>query len=491
MEQQQHVEALSPPAAAYGQALGSPSAFSLDNAANDGGNALNLHEYLAGMMSPGAFTASLPQHSSGFEGHGSPAAEAGHHPTPVNFADLLAEFTSAHNAFSPDTTTGPATSHKGGDSSAETTSPVLAPAANGNGDLAHANGPTEAATGQRTAQEILLEQLKALYPAAGPAETGAPEPSTSSQPSPAEAEQPKHRSPRLEASHDAHGIMSAALPNAHAHHAAQAASSPAASNGSGIQLDPNMQAQLHHWLSQSLGGTAPSPAVQSPVPTDAYGAPAYQHGRSASTSAHLPAHLFHHGQQSAAHSPASVAYQHAQSAPVSHHASPLPAFGGPMQEQPYPASGPSTPYGQPPASTSQPLYPFPTSAMPIAIPSFLAQNLPDPAASPANFQAQLAAMQMLVSANAQAQVQAQLQMQAQQQQHHYQQPSVLFQPGQPFQQPPAYEQQPTPLQQASNPQIPFEIRTPAPGTASSSYREADVSCRVARRSDETRRIDAP
>ena len=200
--------------------------------------ALSLQDYLASVMSSGTISAALPPPAaSGYEAFASPPADEQQNAQPVNFADILAEFTLAQNAFSPDTSGN----RGGGDSSAESTSPNLAPT-NGNrsdktGSQQEEQQPAPAAQA-KSAQEILLEQLKALYPAA-PAPTPAA-PSHHAQPPPPCQQQQQHSS-QVEAH-----------PSPHSQHGSTYAPSPSSSSSHGVQLGAEMQAQLQQWLAQSM-----------------------------------------------------------------------------------------------------------------------------------------------------------------------------------------------------------------------------------------------
>ena len=450
--------------------------------------ALSLQDYLAIVMSPGTISAALPPApASGYEAFASPPAEQ-QNAQPVNFADILAEFTLAQNAFSPDASGN----RGGGDSSAESTSPNLAPT-NGNrpdktGEEAEEPAPAAQA---KSAQEILLEQLKALYPAAP-----APTPAANADPEPVAPSH--HAPPRQQQQHSSHAE---AQPSPHSQPGSTYAPSPSSSSSHGVQLGAEMQAQLQQWLAQSMPTNNNNMTSQTPTPT---GPPAaasahthhHRHPHPGSAGFHPPAHLqqqhshSHHSASPSGYSlpqsPGVATFAHTHSsAPSSLHASPMPFYAGTpheqQQQQHYPGSSPATPlghgHGHPAASSS--LHPHlpPLANMPgaaaaalAALSPFLAGPQPNSPGGGSSLQAQLNALQMLVTANAQAQAHAQMQATA-----HAQNQQANAGGGMHGQQQPILEhQQATPLQQPSNPQTPFDIRTSAPGTASSSYRETDV-----------------
>lgn len=437
--------------------------------------ALSLQDYLASVMSSGTISAALPPPAaSGYEAFASPPADEQQNAQPVNFADILAEFTLAQNAFSPDTSGN----RGGGDSSAESTSPNLAPT-NGNrsdktGSQQEEQQPAPAAQA-KSAQEILLEQLKALYPAA-PAPTPAA-PSHHAQPPPPCQQQQQHSS-QVEAH-----------PSPHSQHGSTYAPSPSSSSSHGVQLGAEMQAQLQQWLAQSMPTNHSNTTSQVPTPT---GPPAaasahmhHYHHQSGSAGFHAPAHLQqqhpqHHSASptgySLPQSPGVATFAHTHSAPSSLHASPMPFYAGTpheQQQQHYPGSSPATPLGHGHPAASSSFHPHPpamvnmpgaaAAAALAALSPLLVGMQPNSPGGGSTVQAQLNALQMLVTANAQAQAHAQIQANADVGLHGQQQQ----------QQPVVEHQQATPLQQPSNPQTPFDIRTSAPGTASSSYRETD------------------
>ncbi|GAA5861820.1 hypothetical protein JCM3774_001313 [Rhodotorula dairenensis] len=447
----------------------SSSGFSLQQqppAATQPPAALNLHDYLASMASPGAMTAPLPLPAGDYEGFGSPADSSQHQIAPVNFADILAEFTLAQNAFSPDANAnghGNGGSQRGGDSSTESTSPNLVPAANGT----HPDAGGEAAppTQGKQAQDILLEQLRALYPAADAASGSN------------SAGQPPRQQRQLS--------QVPVQPSPHSQHEFTYAQSPTSSSSQSVQLGAEMQAQLQQWLAQSMATNGSLPGQTSTLTGPPAPASLHSHSQNGSAGFHAPAHLQQHQPHHASpsnypqsHSPTPATFGHTQSAPASHHASPMPYYAGTprdqQQQQHYPGSSPATPVGSN-ASASMPMHlphslnvPAGAAAAMTALSPFLAGVQPgSPGGS--TLQAQLTALQLLVTANAQVQAQAQFQAQGQanghqghQHQHHHQQ-----------QQPTLEHQHATPLQQPSNPQTPFDIRHSAPGTANSSYRETD------------------
>ena len=450
--------------------------------------ALSLQDYLATVMSPGTVSAALPPApASGYDAFASPPAEQ--NAQPVNFADILAEFTLAQNAFSPDASGN----RGGGDSSAESTSPNLAPT-NGNRPDKTAGAEEEEqpapAAQAKSAQEILLEQLKALYPAA---------------PAPTPAAPSHHVQKTPQQQQQQHSSQVEAQPSPHSQPGSTYAPSPSSSSSHGVQLGAEMQAQLQQWLAQSMPTNNSNMTSQTPTPT---GPPAaasahmhHHHHQSGSAGFHAPAHLQHqhsHSHHSASpsgyslpQSPGVATFAHTHSsAPSSLHASPMPFYAGTpheqqqQQQQHYPGSSPATPlgHGHPAASSSFHPYPPPVANMPgaavaaaalAALSPLLAGTQPTSPGGGSSLQAQLNALQMLVTANAQAQAQAQMQATA-----HAQNQQANAGSGMHGQQQPILEhQQATPLQQPSNPQTPFDIRTSAPGTASSSYRETDVSWR--------------
>lgn len=450
--------------------------------------ALTLQDYLASVMSPGTIAAALPPpHASGYEAFASPPADDSNQQQqaqPVNFADILAEFTLAQSAFSPD-----ANGNRGaGDSSAESTSPNLAPTNGNRSDKTRGEGEEAPAAQAKSAQEILLEQLKALYPAA-PAPTPAA---------------PSHHAQKPPQQQQQHSSQVEAQPSPHSQPGSTYAPSPSSSSSHGVQLGAEMQAQLQQWLAQSMPTNTGSSGMTSQVPTPT-GPPAaasthmhHHHHQSGSAGFHAPAHLqqqhphSHHSASPSGYSlpqsPGVASFAHTHSAPSSLHASPMPYYAGTpheqqQQQQHYPGSSPATPlgHGHPAASSSYHPQPHPVANMPgaaaaaalAALSPLLAGAQPNSPGGGSSLQAQLNALQMLVTANAQAQVHAQMQAHAQNQQanagggmHGQQQQPILE------------HQQATPLQQPSNPQTPFDIRTSAPGTASSSYRETDVSGRI-------------
>ncbi|GAA5965152.1 hypothetical protein JCM8115_006682 [Rhodotorula mucilaginosa] len=445
--------------------------------------ALTLQDYLASVMSPGTIAAALPPpHASGYEAFASPPADDSNQQQqaqPVNFADILAEFTLAQSAFSPD-----ANGNRGaGDSSAESTSPNLAPTNGNRSDKTRGEGEEAPAAQAKSAQEILLEQLKALYPAA-PAPTPAA---------------PSHHAQKPPQQQQQHSSQVEAQPSPHSQPGSTYAPSPSSSSSHGVQLGAEMQAQLQQWLAQSMPTNTGSSGMTSQVPTPT-GPPAaasthmhHHHHQSGSAGFHAPAHLqqqhphSHHSASPSGYSlpqsPGVASFAHTHSAPSSLHASPMPYYAGTpheqqQQQQHYPGSSPATPlgHGHPAASSSYHPQPHPVANMPgaaaaaalAALSPLLAGAQPNSPGGGSSLQAQLNALQMLVTANAQAQVHAQMQAHAQNQQanagggmHGQQQQPILE------------HQQATPLQQPSNPQTPFDIRTSAPGTASSSYRETD------------------
>lgn len=447
------------PAAAAAAAAGS---------ALPGSPALSLQDYLVSMMSPSALTASLPQFGSGYDGYGSPADHGSS--APVNFADILAEFT-AQNALSPEAS-GLLASQRGADGHGEGASPLPgAPAPNGLVPDAEANAAHAAPTPGRSAQEVLLEQLKALYPAASAAGAAPAAPERVEPPKPSSPLPPTAPGPGPSESH----------PSSLGHQQMPYAASPAPSNGSGaVPIAPDMQAQLQQWLSQSLAGFGALHSSQTPTPTGfspVNNAHSHPHPPQNSGYAH-PQHSQHPQQHQQQHpsphgyppqqSPVSANFAHTHSAPSSQQASPMPQYIQGSRDHQYPASGPSTPHNHHPAQQSNP---YPQGGMAAsALPPHMATSGAGSSAGDLSVQAQISALQLLVNANAQAQAQARAQGQSlgapgsahaqydqpQQQQHHEQQHT-------------------TPLQQASNPQTPFDMRMSAPGTANSSYRETDVS----------------
>ncbi|GAA5982004.1 hypothetical protein JCM10908_004700 [Rhodotorula pacifica] len=523
--------------------------------------ALSLQDYLASVMSPNTLAATLPPPVSGYEGYGSPADAQPNTAAPVNFADILAEFTLAQNAFSPDATSNApsnaptaAGSQRGGDSSAESTSPMLAPSTTNNGAKPDADGSAQqdglAQEQGKSAQEVLLEQLRALYPATPaavqqPPANAAPDsshmqtaPQQQQQQQQQRQQQQQQRQQQQHQPHHRHPSHAEAQPSplGQQHHESVPASSPSSTSSQGIQLGPEMQVQLQQWLAQSLAMNGHGVmSSQTPTPTgppvQASSGQEQHHG--ASSGFHAPAHLQPQHQEQYAHqqsypsphgypppqSPSGLTFPHPHSAPTSQHTSPMPFHAStPRDQQQYPGSGPGTPIGHPPGPSSssfamnQPLpfspnMPGPAAAAAAALTPFLS-GLQANSSGGTNLQAQLAALQMLVNANAQAQAQAQIQAHVQsqangmprhlqQQQHHHQQhqqhhqsqahgqPShhEQYQQQQQQQQQYQHQHQPaprpehaqaTPLQQhTGHQQTPFEIRTSAPGTASSSYRETD------------------
>lgn len=458
----------------------------------DSAAALSLQDYLASVMSPGTISAALPP-ASGYEAFASPPADDSNqqqqqqqNAQPVNFADILAEFTLAQSAFSPDANGN----RGGGDSSAESTSPNLAPTNGNRSDkTGEDEGPAPAAQA-KSAQEILLEQLKALYPAAP-----APTPAANAGAEPVAA--PSHHAPPRQQQHSS---QVEAQPSPHSQHGSTYAQSPSSNSGHGVQLGAEMQAQLQQWLVQSMLPTNGSTMTsQTPTPT---GPPAaasahthHHHLQPGSAGFHAPAHLQQHQQHPQHHSaspssyphpqsPGVAAFAHTQSAPSSLHASPMPFYAGTpheqqqQQQQHYPGSSPATPLGHGhghPAASSSSLHPLlpPLANMPgaaaaalAALSPFLAGPQPNSPGGGSTLQAQLNALQILVTANAQAQAHAQMHAHAHAQNQANGGGGIHGQHSE--------HQQATPLQQASNPQTPFDIRTSAPGTASSSYRETDV-----------------
>lgn len=425
--------------------------------------ALNLHDYLASIASPGTVTAPLPLPVAGYDGFGSPA-DSGQQNAPVNFADILAEFTLAQNAFSPDAN---GASHRGGDSSAESTSPNLAPANRTNPDVGGEPAPP---TQAKSAQDILLEQLRALYPAAPAPVAPSPNPSPDSVAQSHQTHPPSRQQQFSQVDEQS---------SPYGQHESTYAQSPASNSSQGLQLGAEMQAQLQQWLAQSMGlngnvpGHTPTPTVP-PAPASLQG-----HSQNGTAGFHAPAHLQQHQQHHVSpahypqtHSPGSATFGHTHSAPASHQASPMPYHVATSRDhqQQYPGSSPATPVGSnystsmnshlPPAVN----VPGGAAAAMAALSPFLAGMQPtSPGGS--TLQAQLTALQLLVTANAQVQAQAQLQAQSQPNGHQ----------GHQQQQPTVEQQHATPLQQPSNPQTPFDIRHSAPGTANSSYRETDVS----------------
>ncbi|GAA6042303.1 hypothetical protein JCM8097_000628 [Rhodosporidiobolus ruineniae] len=416
---------MDPDAQPGGVSPSAPSPFSLDNSFSALADLLSHSTGVAGLDTLG--TGSL-------DAYGSPAA--GQHGAPVDFNDLLAQFTLPGGALSP-APGAPGSTGGGAGGIEQARSPdasgLMQMLVNlGSGSVGTPGGSAEGgggggamdAFGGRNPQEVLFEQLRAFAPAmspaagAGPAATAGP------------ASSPDGRGGGAGGGSDRGGGAGPA-PGGSPQRSHQPLNLAAPiSHPPGVDV----QAQLQHLIAQTLGAAA----LQSGTPTPT-GPPPSTNGNNAPF--YPPAHL----QQSSAtnfNSPQSpTGYSQASSAQASPmpsypHGSVPPSYPGSVVNSPYqqasnpplPSSYPSHLGQQTPQPQHQPQLLPPQQQQPQlnGIPPVLQQLLANPAMqqggqqSPLAMQAQLAAMQLLLNANAQLQAQAhavQAQAQAQAQAH--------------------------------------------------------------------------
>ncbi|BGP39907.1 hypothetical protein JCM10450v2_003883 [Rhodotorula kratochvilovae] len=322
-----------------------------------------LHDFLSG---------TAPSPSAGSHGGGaahgyteaaaSPAAHGDapppqplgdpNHPLAVNFADLLAEFTVPANAFSPD-------AHAQGRTPGGGTGDGMA-------GQDGAGGAGGGLAGAKSAQDILMEQVRMLYPTQG---------------------------------------------------------SPAAPAPLPAQPQPDLQAQLQQLLAASLAGSGFTTS-ETPTPTNGPGAfiPPHMHQQSSAPQGHAQPQGSHYSPQSPAtfsHLPQS---QHASPMPSYAGTS---SFGHHQQQQQSHSAGPATP-SQASFGAAQNAFALPQAFQQLMgqFQPGMGQSFLPPQLHNAPLQTQVAALQLLMNAQMQAQMQAQVQAQMHQQhphQHQHQQ----------------------------------------------------------------------